>query len=47
MAVMLAGMGLYVLVGLGAQRLGPMQRNASMAIATVMAALYLIVEGLY
>ena len=47
MAVMLAGMALYVLVGLGARRLGTAQRNASLAIAAVMAVLYLTVEGLY
>ena len=44
---MLAGMALYVLLGLCARRLGVAQRNASLAIATAMAALYLFVEGLY
>ena len=47
MAVMLAGMALYVVVGLSARRFGAVQRNVSLVIATTMAALYLLVEGLY
>jgi hypothetical protein len=44
---MLAGMALYVLVGLSARRLGASQRYASLAVATAMTALYLFVPGLY
>lgn len=46
MALMLAGMSLYVLMGLATRRFGKAQRVASLAIAASMTALYLFVEGL-